>query len=721
MIPTNPINKIQNILVMFGDYYQDFEKFCKEVFSDEPRIVRRLDFSGPYGTYIPAITITLSRYGRLTSGENALVRLLREVRERWGSNYKDYLTALITEWEEYLREHPDYGKEEPVLGDKETIPGSRQHIRMKDATGNIFPLGNDNINQINLNPTIRLDSTLITPKQPAPSYLFVDQLRKVPYFKGREAELEIILHALWPGCMLTLQGTGGIGKTALASKAIDRLEETQELGQRFPDGVIVCEFYNQPAVEKAFERIVRFFDPQANKTDTEAVRGHLLTHTALLVLDGAEDADDLPALLRVRGKSGVLITSRKKSDAGANLLTIETLPEEHAVELLRAWDGDRAGDDEAARQICHCVGRLPLAIPLIGRYLRQTGETAAEYLEWLRPDPTKASLPNAKHRDESVDRLLTRSVAQISEEARQMLRIISLLAYAPFRRETLENVLNMVSEPGFLSRIKDRLLRKNHPQALDVRAALGELVNYGLLTRPDELYKISHVLIYSYVKTHFPVDIDVVDRLAGYYTAICQAIEEDERKVEGYHYLNLEQAHIMAVLTHCIKKEAWETSLTLLWSLEGYFGAQGYWTDFRSAAEFGLTAARELENQKQEAHCILALGDVHLRLDEYEQARARYEAARPIYAQIGDRLGEAHCMKALGEVHRMLSEYEQARARYEAARPIYAQIGARLGEANCMKALGDVHRMLSEYEQARARYEAARPIYAQIGARLGEA
>jgi tetratricopeptide (TPR) repeat protein len=81
---------------------------------------------------------------------------------------------------------------------------------------------------------------------------------------------------------------------------------------------------------------------------------------------------------------------------------------------------------------------------------------------------------------------------------------------------------------------------------------------------------------------------------------------------------------------------------------------------------------------------------------------------------------KANCIKALGDVHRMLAEYDDARACYEEARPIYHQIGARLGEANCIQALGDVHRMLAEYDDARACYEEARPIYHQIGARLGD-
>ena len=116
-------------------------------------------------------------------------------------------------------------------------------------------------------------------------------------------------------------------------------------------------------------------------------------------------------------------------------------------------------------------------------------------------------------------------------------------------------------------------------------------------------------------------------------------------------------------------------------------------------------------------------------LDEgYTQYRHPVSTRRTLLLQaqqaakaIGYRLGEANTIKALGDVHLSLAEYDQARARYEEARPVYAGIGDRLGEANTIKALGDVHLQLAEYEAARARYEEARPIYVEIGAKVGQA
>ena len=141
----------------------------------------------------------------------------------------------------------------------------------------------------------------------------------------------------------------------------------------------------------------------------------------------------------------------------------------------------------------------------------------------------------------------------------------------------------------------------------------------------------------------------------------------------------------------------------------------------RGRYEQALPSYRAIADRLGEANCIMLLGHVHLRLDEYEEARGRYEGALAIYRAIADRLGEANCIMLLGHVHLRLDEYEEARERYEGALPIYRAIGTRLGEANCIQSLGNVHRMLAEYEEARERYEGTLAIYRAIGDRLGEA
>ena len=61
---------------------------------------------------------------------------------------------------------------------------------------------------------------------------------QIEYFTDREKELERLLKALEPGRRVTLCGPGGIGKSALASKAIWELAPNNKPSARFPDGII---------------------------------------------------------------------------------------------------------------------------------------------------------------------------------------------------------------------------------------------------------------------------------------------------------------------------------------------------------------------------------------------------------------------------------------------------------------------------------------------------
>jgi hypothetical protein len=53
------------------------------------------------------------------------------------------------------------------------------------------------------------------------------------------------------------------------------------------------------------------------------------------------------------------------------------------------------------------------------------------------------------------------------------------------------------------------------------------------------------------------------------------------------------------------------------------------------------------------AERALRLGDVHYILSEYDAARQQYEAALPIFRELGIQVGEASCIRALGETEIM--------------------------------------------------------------------
>ncbi|CAK0751924.1 hypothetical protein CCP3SC1_10084 [Gammaproteobacteria bacterium] len=312
---------------------------------------------------------------------------------------------------------------------------------------------------------------------------------RAKHFTDRESELAQLLDNLRPGCVETLCGPGGIGKSALAAEAVWKVDP-----KRFPDGIIFHTFYGQLDPNLALEHIARSFGVEPQPTAASAALRALAGKCALLVLDGTEEARDLNKVLEIRGNCAVIVTSRKRMDAVAEPHNVKPLPPNEAVTLLHAWSGHRISDDSIVRCICELVGGLPLAVRLIGRYLVETDETGAEYLDWLRQQPL-AALNHGKHRDESVYVLLTRSLEQLSENAGQVLAIFGLLAIVP--------VSQVVIQPALLD--------------MELRHPLNELVGYGMLARIDGHYAVTHALIRTYLRERCPVPEEVVERIAAYY------------------------------------------------------------------------------------------------------------------------------------------------------------------------------------------------------------
>lgn len=106
-------------------------------------------------------------------------------------------------------------------------------------------------------------------------------------------------------------------------------------------------------------------------------------------------------------------------------------------------------------------------------------------------------------------------------------------------------------------------------------------------------------------------------------------------------------------------------------------------------------------------------GQAEARYYHHHEAQATMKRALEFAG--GDRPLQANAIKCLGDVHVMLAEYALARQRYEAALPIYQEIGARLGEANAIRSLGDVAMGEEAYQTALSIYERAAGLYHDLG------
>jgi tetratricopeptide (TPR) repeat protein len=467
----------------------------------------------------------------------------------------------------------------------------------------------------------RLDTLSDYVKKPGGVCLPLQRPRQVEHFTGREEKLAKLLKDLQPGKTVTLCGTGGIGKSALASKAVWLLAPADRPPEKFPDGIIYHDFYANPKAEQALEHVALSFNEKPEPTPIEAARRVLSGRKVLIVLDGAENADDLPRVLSVTGSCGVLVTSQEHSDAVAEWLDIDPLPEPEAMRLLQDWYPSVVIDDEIGQRICELLGYLPLAVRLAGRYMRQTGERPTDYLDWLKDSPLDA-LDHGERRTESVPLLIERSIAklrELSEPSLHALYVTGLLALVPFRSEVVAGALDIT--------------------LAQARKRLGKLVSFGLLVKQNDnqAYAVSHRLIHTYTSQNHQLSTEVTEHLVSFY--ITFARKQEQQGQEGYTRLDAERAHLIRLSAVSEKQQLWKPLIALVWAVENFLDLQGFRTDQLYVLNSGLRAAQKIDDKRAESAFLGNLGIAYHALGQVEKAIEYYEQALAIAREIGDRKG----------------------------------------------------------------------------------
>ncbi len=520
------------------------------------------------------------------------------------------------------------------------------------------------------------------------------------HFTNRTTELEQLLADLQPRTIITLCGPGGIGKTALAAEALWYLAPHDEPPERFSDGIVFHSFYGQPDTDLALESIARAFGEEPKPNPATAAQRALAGKRVLMLLDGTEEADDLPKIQAVASDCAILITSRRKKDAAAKRRDITPLERNEAIKLLHAWAGDQVDDDAVAASIVELIGELPLAVRLVGRYLDQTGETATEYLQWLSTSPMEALNPDgADHRMESVPWLLQRSLEQVGEKARDILALAGQLALRPFEQNMIQGVLDFSEST--------------------MKRAFKSLSDYGLLFRTKSgRYEVSHALIHTYAREHLGVEDEEWTRLVTYTVRLAES--ETKKGLEGYRHLDEERPHMMRLLRSLVDRSEWAMAERLAWAIEDYLDIQGHWTERLIVNETGLQVARKQGNRESEGAWMGNLGLAYRDLGQVEKAIGYYEEGLVISREIGPRQGEGNHLGNLGLAYYALGQVEKAIGYYEEALVISREIGDRQSEGNHLGNLGIAYRDLGQVEKAIGYYEEALVISREIGDRQGE-
>ncbi|BCL79543.1 helix-turn-helix domain-containing protein [Ktedonobacteria bacterium brp13] len=387
---------------------------------------------------------------------------------------------------------------------------------------------------------------------------------------GRDAIMQTILHQLSKKgsfALTTLNGLPGVGKTALAT-AISHRSETLAL---FPDGILWAPVGPTPNVLAILHRwgellgLTETYIQSLHTQEqwTQAIRFALTQRSMLLVIDDVWQLDDGLALL-VGGESCAhVITTRFPliaSQLALQAISVQELSADESCLLLEQLAPQVAQKyPEQLRLLAQAVGGLPLALTLIGNYLRKVSYSSSQrrisaaltdlmsvttrftMSEPPIPSVSHPSLAATSHI--SLDTILAVTVQRLSTDARFGFYALALF---PAKPQTF-------SEEAALA-----VMTQDHKMGAE--ALLDELIDMGLVECDGTDRCRLHQILADYAGLGLTPEIEVTAtrRLLVYATHFLDAAPDYERLdlecptlytiFDRAIRLNLESA----MLLHCI-------------------------------------------------------------------------------------------------------------------------------------------------------------------------
>jgi predicted ATPase/class 3 adenylate cyclase len=231
--------------------------------------------------------------------------------------------------------------------------------------------------------------------------------RQLTSFVGRQQELASLAKAIGASRLVTLAGTGGVGKTRLAVQA------AADLVTSFPDGVWLCELAAAADAESMLQVVAAAlgYSPAPGAGLERGIPEFLGSRRLLVILDNCEHLLDPVAalaeeLLARCPNLAVLATSREALEVpGERVIRLRSLPVPQAgASLNQIADFDAArlfleradgtgadpalesADGPAIAEICRRLDGIPLAIELAAARViaLSPGEIAAHLDERFR-------------------------------------------------------------------------------------------------------------------------------------------------------------------------------------------------------------------------------------------------------------------------------------------------------------------------------------------------
>jgi DNA-binding SARP family transcriptional activator len=246
---------------------------------------------------------------------------------------------------------------------------------------------------------------------------------------------------------VAISGGPGTGKTALAVRT------AHDLRSRFPDGQLhlslrAADGPTAPAV--LLGRLLRTLgieselQPRSLSGREHLYRSLLSGRRVLVVLDDVASEAQVRPLIPGEPGCAALITSRARLEGieGAHRIDVGLLSVEAGVDLVARVAGRElaASELDAARQVVHRCGRLPLALQIAGARLAARPHWTVGHLAERLADERRR-LDELRAGDLDVRASLMRSYRALGPSEQRALRLAGLLDACEFTCQTVASVI----------------------------------------------------------------------------------------------------------------------------------------------------------------------------------------------------------------------------------------------------------------------------------------
>jgi DNA-binding SARP family transcriptional activator/tetratricopeptide (TPR) repeat protein len=583
------------------------------------------------------------------------------------------------------------------------------------------------------------------------------QLPAAPaHFAGRRRELDLLTGWLDAGfaaaepVILTIGGTAGVGKTALALRWSHRIQH------RFPDGQLYVNlrgFDASPAPVAPTEAIGGFLEslgvpaariPQRPDALAGLYRSLLAGKRMLIVLDNARDEEQVRPLLPGSPGCAVLVTSRNQfaglvAAEGARPLPLDVLTADEARQLLAARLGDAriaAEGEQAAELITLCAG-LPLALAITAaRAVVRPAAPLAALAAGLRDTRHRLDGLTVGDRAADVRAVFSWSYRLLSEPGARMFRLlgahpgpdISLPAAA-----RLAGVSEQAAGHAVAELIKANLVQEDAAG----RLALHDLLRaYAVeLTGEAERHTaIRRLLDYYLPAAHAAVELayPAAQRFTAALPAPAQPPARFAGSAQALAWLQAEHRVLLAVTAaagdggfdaHAAQLSAAlrEHFTSLSVALREHFARRGYYADWAQAERTAVTAARRLGDRAAEAVAHKTLADALIQLGSWADAQTHLRDGLRLYRQLDDHAGQAVCHCIAARIFELQGNHDQALHQAQNAFRRYRAAADAVGQAGALNGMGWFSAHLGYHRRALSYCGRALQMHRDLGDRLGEA